>query len=206
MALHRHDVDRLLEPELVSGLADLALGDLRQRRDACQRAEVALSYVRRVLQGELDLVTAELDARHDGVRGDTGRLIDDLPSILAGPGAAAAGGEPGEASERGRAPRFSMAGTAEGLGHEDELDLDALVAEVLADGLPPGIELPAVLPGGNLGALGDDDLRAAAVWLGQAETAVSTTRRGLHDRIDQYQAAIVERYKVGAADVDTLLG
>jgi len=30
-------------------------------------------------------------------------------------------------------------------------------------------------------------------------------RRTLHDQIDLLQTAIVERYKVGAADADTLL-
>jgi hypothetical protein len=41
--------------------------------------------------------------------------------------------------------------------------------------------------------------------LRSAETSVSTRRRGLHEQIDQLQTAIVERYKVGAADTDILL-
>jgi len=85
MALHQKDIDRLLEPELTSDLEAVEVGELRVRRDACQRAEVALSYVRRLLQGELDIVAAELEARGKGVRGDTGRMLEDLPTILAGP-------------------------------------------------------------------------------------------------------------------------
>jgi len=87
MGLHESDVKRLLEPELTSDLASIPLDELRRRRSACDQAEGALSYVRRVLQGELDIVAAELAARGRGVRGDTGRLIEDLPKILAGRGA-----------------------------------------------------------------------------------------------------------------------
>jgi hypothetical protein len=61
------------------------------------------------------------------------------------------------------------------------------------------------LPGANLGAFGDEELRALAGLLSSAETSVSTRRRTLHDQIDQLQTAIVERYKVGAADADILL-
>ena len=62
MGLHQEDIDRLLEPALTSDLDAVPVGELRTRRDACERAEVALSYVRRVLQGELDIVAAELEA------------------------------------------------------------------------------------------------------------------------------------------------
>ena len=57
----------------------------------------------------------------------------------------------------------------------------------------------------NLGAYGDEELRALAELLRSAETSVSMRRRTLHDQIDLLQTAIVERYKVGAADADTLL-
>ena len=57
---------------VTADLESVPVGELRLRRDACQRAEVAFSYVRRVLQGELDIVAAELEARARGVRGDCG--------------------------------------------------------------------------------------------------------------------------------------
>ena len=63
----------------------------------------------------------------------------------------------------------------------------------------------AVLPGANLGAFGDEELRDLAELLLAAEASVSTRRRVLHDQIDHLQAAIVDRYKVGAADPDSLL-
>jgi hypothetical protein len=199
MGLHQQEVDRLLAPDLAADLSNLPLDELRLRRDACQRAEVAMSYARRVLQGELDLVAAELDARLHGVRGDAGRLVDELPTILAGSAAP-------PAHERGHSPRFTMTGVAEGWSEQRELALEELVAEVLSSEALPGGPSPPVLPGANLGAFSDDELRALVDWLRSGETSVSAKRRALHDRIDLLQAAIVARYKVGAADADTLLG
>ncbi len=197
--MHQKDIERLLEPELTSDLEAVPVGELRTRRDACQRAEVALSYVRRLLQGELDIVAAELEARGRGVRGDTGRLLEDLPAILAGTSANA------PSQTRAHEPRLTMAGVAEGWTEQSELALEDLVVEVLVAELDGDETRQPLLPGANLGAFGDEELRALAGLLRSAETSVSLRRRTLHDQIDQLQTAIVERYKVGAADADTLL-
>ncbi|MGA3353133.1 MAG: hypothetical protein ABSD85_08105 [Acidimicrobiales bacterium] len=195
MGLHREDIDRLLEAELTSDLGAIPVDELRLRREECDRAEFALSYVRRVLQGELDIVAAELAARGRGVRGDMGRLIEDLPTILAGAGAVT------PSTERAHEPRLTMAGATEGWTGQSELDLENLVAEVLS----AETKADLVLPGANLGAFGDEELRALAESLLAAEKSVSTSRRVLHDQIDQLQAEIVNRYKVGAANPDSLL-
>ncbi len=199
MSLHEEDIDRLLEPELTSELDSVEVGELRLRRDARQRAEVALSYVRRVLQGELDIVAAELSARGRGVRGDTGRLVEDLPTILA------AGASSTPAPGRAHETRLTMAGGAGGWTEQTELDLEQLVVEVLTAELKGDKTRQAVLPGANLGAFGDEELRSLAELLLSAETTVSGKRRALHDQIDRLQTAIVGRYKVGAADPDSLL-
>jgi len=199
MGLHQKDIDQLLEPELTADLDAVPVSELRLRRDACQRAEVALSYVRRLLQGELDIVAAELEARARGVRGDAGRLVEDLPAILAGTGSNV------PAQEHAHQARLTMAGVAEGWTEQQELALEDLVAEVLSAEQKAGDTHRPVLPGANLGAFGDEELRSLATSLRAAETTVSTRRRALHDRIDQLQTAIVERYKVGAADADSLL-
>lgn len=189
MGLRQQDIDRLLEPELTTGLEEVPVDELRARRDACERAEVALSYVRRVLQGELDIVAVELEARGRGVRGDTGRLVEELPTILAG------------SASSSPAPLHADEPRPEGWTEQSELDLEELVTEVLS----AESKGDATLPGANLGAFGDEELRSLAESLLAAETSVSSRRRTLHDQIDHLQSAIVHRYKVGAADPDSLL-
>ena len=141
----------------------------------------------------------KLEARGRGVRGDTGRLLEDLPTILAGTGSNA------PAPQHAHEPRLTMAGVAEGWTEQSELALEDLVVEVLVAELKGDDTRQPTLPGANLGAFGDEELRSLAELLRSAETSVSTRRRTLHDQIDQLQTAIVERYKVGAADADTLL-
>jgi hypothetical protein len=199
MGLHQKDIDRLLEPELTSSLEEVPVAELRIRRDACQHAEVEFSYVRRLLQGELDIVAAELEARGKGVRGDAGRLVEELPMILAGSHANAP--SPGRAHE----PQLMMAGFSEEWSEQRELALEDLVLEVLTAELKGDETRQPLLPGANLGAFGDEELRALAGLLRSAETSVSARRRKLHDQIDQLQTAVVERYKVGAAGSDILL-
>ena len=61
MAMHQKDIERLLEPELTATWKrslSVSSGLAGTRADA---PEVALSYVRRLLQGELDIVAAELE-------------------------------------------------------------------------------------------------------------------------------------------------
>lgn len=201
MGLHQDEIDRLLEPALARNLNALDIDELRLRRDSCQRAEVAMSYVRRVIQGELDLIVAELRARAEGIRGDSSRLVSELPSILAGSGAGS-----GMLPPAAHQPMFTMPGVVEGWSEQRELALEELVAEVLSSAAgtsQPGIS--PTLPGGNLGAFADDELHAMVEWLRVGEASVSAKRRALHDRIDLFQAAIVNRYKLGAVNADSLL-
>ncbi|MGH9172428.1 MAG: hypothetical protein ACRD0Z_16410 [Acidimicrobiales bacterium] len=180
MSLQRQDVDKLLAPALVAGLPDVALDEVRARRDACKRVEDLVSYVRRVIQGQLDLVTAEMAMRAGGTRGDLETLVERLPDILAGPAA-----NPNQARP-----------------------------VVSAQSVPVGeFEPPAplsTLGGGsllaaNIGSFSDAELQELSRHLQVQEKELSEQRHALHERIDLLQASIVERYKSGAADIDSLL-
>ncbi|MGH9299887.1 MAG: hypothetical protein ACRDZT_08200, partial [Acidimicrobiales bacterium] len=78
--------------------------------------------------------------------------------------------------------------------------LNGLFPLDLAESLPGGL-----LPGANLCTLADDELVKTLARLQQEESSLSAQRHQLHDGIDEIQAAIVERYKSGAADPDSLL-
>ena len=79
MAQGNRRIDKVLDPEFVEGLGQLSLDDLRERRKEAEQEETDLSYMRRLLQGRLDILRAEL-ARRDGTGSD---LVDALPQILA---------------------------------------------------------------------------------------------------------------------------
>lgn len=170
----------LLVPSIESGsLTDLSMEQLRARRADLQATEQALSYVRRLVQGRLDIV---LDERAHRAAGDSARdlsaLVADLPKILS---------EHVAGAGRGALPPVAL----------PERDLDAVVASV-----------DHIIDADRLGAMTDltpEALNGAADSLAELERRVSRHRRALHGLIDALQEEIVRRYKSGEASVDALL-
>ncbi len=190
MSLTAKDLNDLCSPARLEGLSDAAVGELRARRDASQRAEMVLSYLRRVVQGEIDLVSAGLDQRRQTGRSDLGRLVEALPSILSSPAPAGAG------------PTHSSVPI---MGDVAELDQEIALEDILAElAAADGAEAVS-LPGANVCAMGEEELSDSLARLKEVEKGVSARRRLLHEHIDAFQAAIVDRYKSGSADPDSLL-
>ncbi len=183
MALHPAAVDRLLAPEFVAGIGEAPIEELRSKRDECHRAETALSYVRRLLQGRLDIVHAEMERRAEGdPEAHPSDLIDRLPEILAGPSRSAT---------PSHLPLTTLPGVAAGMSDSLDLELTSL----------GGVEeLPS-----NLIALDDEALHRAADDLQAQEEQVSARRHAIHKRIDELQAQIVARHKAGSVDVGAIL-
>src|ERR687887_2130720 len=76
----RRRVDRVLAENYLAGIEQLSLDEVRALRREAQQEEADLSYVRRLLQGRLDIVRAELE-RRDAHQG--GSVVEQLPEILA---------------------------------------------------------------------------------------------------------------------------
>lgn len=72
-------IDRVLAEDYLSGLSDCPLADVRALRGEAEQEEVDLSYLRRLVQGRLDVLRAELARR----RGGGGDLVAGLAHILA---------------------------------------------------------------------------------------------------------------------------
>src|SRR5436853_1368075 len=81
MAIAR--IDELLSRDYVRDLASLPMAEVRSRRDTCQEAADELSYLRRLVQGRLDIVLAHIEAREGGEPADLAHLVEQLPAILA---------------------------------------------------------------------------------------------------------------------------
>ena len=176
---HRR-IDRVLAEDHLSTIRTVSLPDLRAVREDAEQEEADLSYLRRLLQGRIDLIGAELERRRRVAAGDpdAGSLLSDLPRILADEQRPAARGlgrhsavEPSRVSEHRRRVEALAA----------DLDISDVAART------------------------DDELRASLAQLQEAETEVSDRRRRVHDVLDAYAAEITRRYRDGEADVSALL-
>ena len=174
-------IEELLNPEFVDRVGDLEMGELRARRDQCQHASDTLSYLRRLVQGRLDLVHDELERRSSGgERRDLSAIVEGLKrgEIL---------GEGTRSDGMGRLPQsFSPA------------DADGWIAAELDAALPP--DRLAVLPD-----LDEAELKGVSELLERIERRVSDQRSELHTRTDVFQEEIIRRYKTGEATVESLL-
>ncbi|HXX90515.1 MAG TPA: hypothetical protein VEI83_09870 [Acidimicrobiales bacterium] len=181
MAWLDSELERLFAPEYLQGIGERPLEEVRAMRDECQDAETAVSYLRRVAQGRLDIVHVYLhnSGEADDDTADLTKLVERLPDIM--------GAGPPRPPGPGRLPASMGPDMAHG-------DLTAPIDAVL-DGERIG-ELPSMTR---------QQLQDIADRLGDIEASISDNRRALHERIDKLQAEIVDRYKRGEATVDGLL-
>ncbi|MGD0881542.1 MAG: ABC transporter substrate-binding protein [Acidimicrobiales bacterium] len=173
------DLSRLLAPTYLDNVDGLTVDEVRRMRAECQEAEASLSYLRRLIQGRLDIVHAYLDRPAGSEAPDLSSVVDNLAGILAGPG---------RPSGPGHNPVLHTPDTEEMAELTTELDGVLGVDEI-----------------GRLGDLDSEALRTLADRLTELEGRVSAERHGLHQRIDTLQAELVERHKSGRASVDGLL-
>jgi RsiG-like len=172
-------LNEITAPGYLDGLEEWPLDVLRSHRHEADEVETGLSYVRRMIQGRLDIVLAERRRRQEGgASRDVTELIDQLPSIL---------GDHVHAPGLGRLPALMGPG-----------DLDGSLESRL-DAVMPASQLS------RLSDLGDSELSSAADGLEDLERDVSTQRRVVFEVVDRLQKEIVRRYRTGEASVDTLL-
>ncbi len=72
-------IDKVLASNYLEGLERLPLDEIRLLRDDAGQEETDLSYLRRLLQGRIDIVSAEISRRAGGQ--DAG-IVGQLPQIL----------------------------------------------------------------------------------------------------------------------------
>ena len=78
------DRERILDPSYLGDLPSRSIDDVRAMRHECQAVETGLSYLRRMVQGRLDIVGLELERRATGGEPvELADLISRLPETLA---------------------------------------------------------------------------------------------------------------------------
>ena len=172
------EVDEVLAPAQVD-LSSLSLEEVRARRGECLKVEGKVSYLRRLVQGRLDIVQADVRrrGRHEPPA-DLPTLVEQLPGIL---------------SDRAHAPGPGRLPSSPTPVDDGELtsELDA-VAD--ADRLASLAELP------------DEEVERLARELSELERRVSERRRALFAAIDALQDELVRRYRSGEATIGSVLG
>ena len=174
-------LDRILDDDYLAGLQDFGMHEVRARRDECQEVENALSYARRITQGRLDIVGAEIGRRAGGQGpSDLAGIVDRLEKgeML---------GEHSRPEGFGRLPVLLAPGS----------EVDELITEIEQTVEADVLE--------RLPELSDAEVRELASRLEELERSMSSRRRAVFERIDALQAEVIRRYKSGAANVDTLL-
>jgi hypothetical protein len=172
----RRRIDLVLGEDFLADLGSADLDDVRSRRREAEQEEADLSYVRRMLQGRMDILRAELSRRSDGGEGGE-KIVEHLSRILSDAGRADHGlgrfltVEPSRVDEHRRA-----------------------VEQVIADVGVSDVE-----------GRSDDDLRSALDRLEEFEREVSEARQQVQKVMDALTTEITKRYRTGAASVDDLL-
>ena len=173
------ELDRILGTEYLGDLERRPMAEVRAMRAECQEIETGLSYLRRLVQGRLDIVGAESQRRRDGAPpGDLADLISKLPEIL---------------SDRTRTPGFGRLPQLLAPGDVDA-ELQSRLHEIVGD---RDVETLPTLDADELDRIHDE--------LEALEREVSSRRRQFFDRIDTLQAEITRRYRTGEASVESLL-
>ncbi len=175
----RDEVDRVLADDYLGDLSARSLDEVRAMRDQCRTIENKVSFLRRLIQGRLDIVAADLRRRAEGgAPGDLSALVDRLAEILSDRLVA-----PGP----GRLPGS--------LSPPDDEDLTAELDAVAGPGVLDSLE-----------TMSDEEVTALADRLQALERLVSDRRKGLFGRIDALEAELTRRYKTGEASVSSVLG
>ena len=169
-------IDRVLAEDYLAGLSSIDMDEVRSLRKEAEQEETDLSYLRRLLQGRLDILRAELARRSGTGEGD---LVDALPRILADEGVAA--------SPHGLGRHISAEPSR---ADSHRRHVEALVADVDLS---------------NLAAHDETSLRRAVDALEREEQEVSDKRRAVQSVMDACTAEITRRYREGDADVSDLL-
>lgn len=171
----RRRIDRVLGEGFAEHLEELAMPELRARRKDAEQEETDLSFLRRLIQGRLDLVHAEVERRGGAPQKD---LVSSLTDILS------------EGSTRGSNSHARYLPMEPSRLDERRRYVEKVVADVDLS---------------NATSLTEEQLDLAVIKLNELEADISHDRRLVQQVMDACTAEIGRRYREGNASVDDLL-
>ncbi len=167
----RRRIDKVLDPEFLSGVGELTDAELRDRRHEAEQEEVDISYARRLLQGRVDILRAEQQRRLEhghlqGARSDA-ELVASLAKVLADE----------RHTDHGLGRHLTVEPSRVG---EHRREAERAVSDV-------GASDPA--------SLDDQGLAEAIRRLADIEARLSTSRRQVQEVADQLADEVAARYR-----------
>lgn len=157
-------LDRVLAAGYLADVAQIGDDELGTRRGEAEQEEVDLSYVRRLLQGRIDVVRAEQMSRADG----GGSVVERLTEILAD--------SPREDSGGARGGRYTTREPSSVDQHRRRVE--RLVADVDMD---------------DVQARTDEEIAAALATYASEEHAVSEVRRSVQQVVERCDREFARR-------------
>ena len=178
--LKRRRIDTMTDASYLEGLSEKSLDQLNAMRGETDEVENEISFERRICQGRIEILKAELDHR----AGKAGDVISRLPEILAGDsgGGSRSGGE----TLPSRAPDLSV---------PDNVGIPRRRVEEIA-----GEQTLA-----RLTDMDQSEIETIVERLKEHEKNLSQRRKQLHEVVDRIQDEIVGRYSAGDADPDSII-
>jgi hypothetical protein len=169
-------IDHILSEAYLDDLAGRPLDQVRQMRADAEQEETDLSYLRRLLQGRMDILRAELARR---VGDDSKTLVESLTAILTQ--------DPPAAGPHGLGRHVTLEPTR---SEEHRRHVESMLDDVdLSD--------PAQHDDADLGRVLD--------VLEREEASISDKRRAVQHVMDTCTAEMARRYQNGSADAADLL-
>jgi hypothetical protein len=169
-------IDHILSEGYLDDLAERSLDEVRRMRSEAEQEETDLSYLRRLLQGRMDILRAELARR---VGDDSKTLVESLTAILTQDGPAT--GPHGMGRHVTLEPTRSEAHRRHVESMLDDVDLS------------------------DPSQHDDADLGRVLDVLEREEASISDKRRAVQHVMDACTAEVARRYRDGTADVSDLL-
>jgi hypothetical protein len=171
----RRRIDRVTADDYLEELDTAEVPTIRTMRDDCREEEARLSYARRVVHGQLDIVRAEQRRRGGDAEGG---LVGTLSEILSD--------DPAPRSREARsAPLYAPDQGGYGQRAHDTL-----------------VDDPAM---GRVPDLSDEDLAELLQRLAAKEAHISSLRRTVLSHLDALQDELIGRYRDGTVDVDEVV-
>lgn len=167
---------KIIDESYTANLSSCSTSEVRRRKAEADAQEAALSYARRVLQGKIDLLQAELAGRRWAYPEASPNSVSDIAQAL----------EPRRDREfRGRFPGFDEKPETEDVRRAERIASDPVFT--------------------RLESTSEDEIARIAGVLRDEERRISDLRNRLHSQIDHLEAELVRRYCSGEASVEEVL-